>query len=260
MKKILIIEDEELAVQRLGEMLHRIDPAAQIAGTTTSIQSSVEWLKKNPFPDLILMDIELSDGQSFEIFNHIEINVPVIFTTSYDDFAIKAFKVNSIDYLLKPVEEEDLKSALEKYDRLKLSFSEKPLLSEDINKLVQELKNQLLITGMRDRFLVKQGLQYISVETSDIAYFFAEGRLSFFVTWKNQKYVVDYTLDELELMLDSRQFYRANRAYMIHIKSISQIHNYFNGRLKLDLKPAPGGEGVTISREKAGEFKKWMGK
>lgn len=253
--EILIIEDEQLGAEKLIRLLTSIDPFIKIVGNTRSIRASVEWLLQHTHPDIILMDIELTDGQSFEIFNHIAIKSMVIFTTSYDEYALQAFKVNSVDYLLKPIKREELQNALDKYRQLQQKFSG-PSLS--IEHLINELKQQHAKTW-RSRFLVKQGQKLVSVETSDIAYFYADGRLSYFIGWDKQKHVLDYTIEELEQMLDPQQYYRANRAFLIHIKAVGQIHNYFNGKLKLDLKPAIDKE-VLISREKAMEFKEWMGK
>lgn len=254
--KVLIIEDEELGVERLTKHLNAIDPAIEVVGTTGSIADSVQWLQNHPHPDIVLMDIELSDGQSFAIFNEVDIKSTVIFTTSYDEFALKAFKVNSIDYLLKPIKKEDLKNSLDKYHQLKQQYAPAP--SVQIETLLSELKQQQKKT-YRNRFLVKQGQRLVSIEITDIAYFYAEGRLCFFKTWNKAKYIVDYTLDELEEMLDPVTFYRANRGFIVQVKSIAQIHTHFNGKLLLELEP-PTEKEVVISREKASEFKEWMGK
>ncbi|MBE7170822.1 MAG: response regulator transcription factor [Williamsia sp.] len=255
--KVLIIEDEPLGVERLTKHLRAIDPGIDIVGSTGSISASVQWLQTNPQPDVILMDIELSDGQSFDIFTQVDVKSTVIFTTSYDEYALKAFKVNSIDYLLKPVRKEDLKNSLDKYASLKEQFNP-PAPAFSIDTLVNELKSQNTKT-YRTRFLVKLGQRLVSVETKEIAYFYADGRLCYFKTWDKQKYVVDYNMDELEAMLDPQEYYRANRAFIICIKSVAQIHNYFNNKLKLDLTPSTEKE-VLVSREKATEFKEWMGK
>lgn len=252
---ILIIEDEQLGAEKLARLIKSIDESIQIVGNTRSIKSSVEWLMEHEHPDIILMDIELTDGQSFEIFSHLSIKSMVIFTTSYDEYALQAFKVNSVDYLLKPIKKEELKNALDKFQEWQVKFSSPAL---NIQQLINGLKQQQP-KSWRARFLVKQGQKLVSIETSEIAYLYAEGRLSYFITWDKQKYVLDYTIEELEEMLDPQQFYRANRAFLIHIKSVSQIHNYFNSKLKLDLQPATDKE-VLISREKAAEFKDWMGK
>jgi two-component system response regulator LytT len=253
--EILIIEDEQLGAEKLIRLVKAIDSSIEIVGNTRSIKSSVEWLLQHKHPDIILMDIELTDGQSFEIFNHVNIKSMVIFTTSYDEYALQAFKVNSVDYLLKPIKREELKNALEKYQQWQQKFSSSSL---NIEHLINELKQQQS-PSWRSRFLVKVGQKLISIETPEIAYFYAEGRLSYFITWDKQKHILDYTIEELEQMLDPKQFYRANRGFIIHIKAVSQIHNYFNGKLKLELQPAIDKE-VLISREKATEFKEWMGK
>ncbi len=252
---ILIIEDEQLGAEKLARLIKSIDESIQIVGNTRSIKSSVEWLMEHEHPDIILMDIELTDGQSFEIFSHLSIKSMVIFTTSYDEYALQAFKVNSVDYLLKPIKKEELKTALDKFQEWQVKFSSPAV---NIQQLINGLKQQQP-KSWRARFLVKQGQKLVSIETSEIAYLYAEGRLSYFITWDKQKYVLDYTIEELEEMLDPQQFYRANRAFLIHIKSVSQIHPYFNSKLKLDLQPATDKE-VLISREKAAEFKDWMGK
>lgn len=256
--KILIIEDEPLGAETLEQYLAEIDPSIVVAGITESIKSSVEWLQNNPAPEIILMDIELADGQSFEIFNLVKITSAVIFTTSYDEYALKAFKVNSIDYLLKPIKKAELEKAIDKYRQLKELFAGNDS-GMNIESLLSDLRLQQSKT-QRNRFLVKQGQRLVSVEVDDIAYFFAEGRLSYFCTWNKNKYVVDYTMEELESMLNPQTFFRANRSYIIHIKSVLQIHNYFNGKLKLDIKPAIEKDEVVISREKAAAFKDWMGK
>lgn len=254
--KILIIEDENLAARKLKKLVTEIEPTADIVGMTDSIESSVEWLETNPTPDLILMDIELADGQSFEIFNRTEVNSTIIFTTAYDEYALKAFKVNSIDYLLKPVRSEELEKALDKFKALKKGGTADNRVNIDM--LLKELRQSQGKQEYRNRFLVKQGQKFITVETHDIAYFFTEDRVNFIKTRAGQRFIVDYTLDELEQTLDTRQFFRANRQFIVHAKAVESVHPYFNSKLKLHLKPAIEDE-VLISREKASEFKQWMG-
>jgi two-component system, LytTR family, response regulator LytT len=251
--KILIVEDEDLAVKKLQKTLAAVNPSAKVVGTTDSIKSTVEWLQQNDQPDLILMDIELADGQSFEIFNLTEVNSPVIFTTSYDEFALKAFKVNSVDYLLKPIQKEDLQAALEKFQKMKSSAEVK------IESLVKELQQKLQPKEYRKRFLVKLGQKLVSVEIGEIAFFYSDGRLNFFKTIDNRKFVVDYTMDELEEMLDPQKFFRISRSFYVSVNSIEKIDDYFGNRLILGLKPAVEKEAL-VSREKVTEFKKWMGK
>ena len=252
---ILIVEDEELAVKKLQKTLASVDAAAHVVGVTDSIKETVEWLQANNNPDLILMDIELADGQSFEIFNQVEVKAPVIFTTSYDEFALKAFKVNSVDYLLKPIQTEDLQAALTKYK--KLTDGKKG----DINleSLVKQLQQQLQPKEFRKRFLVKHAQKLVSVDVDEISYFYSDGRLNFFKTSDNKKYVVDYTMEELEDMLDPEKFFRISRSFYVAVEAIDKIDDYFGNRLILQLKPAVDKEAL-VSREKVSDFKKWMGK
>ncbi len=259
--KILIIEDEELAVKKLRKTLAAVDEEAIVAGTADSIKAAVEWLQENPKPDLILMDIELADGQSFEIFNLVEVKSPVVFTTSYDEYALKAFKVNSIDYLLKPVQQEELAAALSKYKKLKNIYAGKENTTGGFNmdSLVKELQQKLQPKEYRKRFLVKQGQKLVSVDVEEIAYFFSDGRLNFFRTSDNRKFVVDYTMDDLEEMLDPESYFRISRSFYVSIASVDKIDDYFGNRLILGLKPAVDKEAL-VSREKVTDFKKWMGK
>lgn len=259
--KVLIIEDEELAVKKLRKTLASVDATAEVVGVADSIRSSVNWLETNPTPDLILMDIELADGQSFEIFDKTEVKSTVIFTTSYDEYALKAFKVNSVDYLLKPVQKEDLQVALDKYKNLKNIYGGNNNDSTPLNvdSLVKELQQKLQPKEFRKRFLVKHAQKLVSVEVDEIAYFYSDGRLNFFKTHDNKKYVVDYTMDELEEMLDPEKYFRISRSFYVSVSSIDQIHDYFGNRLMLNLKPVVDKESI-VSREKVTDFKKWMGK
>jgi DNA-binding LytR/AlgR family response regulator len=251
---ILIVEDEELAQKKLQKTLANVDATAKVVGITDSIQSTVTWLEAHQ-PDLILMDIELADGQSFEIFNQIDVKAPVIFTTSYDEYALKAFKVNSVDYLLKPVQTEDLQAALNKYKKL----SENKNGSVQLEALVKQLQQQLQPKEFRKRFLVKHAQKLVSVDVDEVAYFYSDGRLNFFKTADNKKYVVDYTMDELADMLNPNSFFRISRSFYVSIDSIEKIDEYFGNRLILQLKPAVDKEAL-VSREKVSDFKKWMGK
>lgn len=255
--KILIVEDEELAVKKLQKTLLSIDRMVEVVGVTDSIKSTVDYLKNNPPPDLILMDIELADGQSFEVFNLVPVKGPVIFITSYDEYALKAFKVNSVDYLLKPVQKEELEGALNKYKEL--NMADRGNNSNDINNLIKELQNKLQPKEYRKRFLVKQAQKLVSIEVDDIAYFYSDGRLNFFKTRDNRKFVVDYTMDELSDMLDPEKYFRISRSFYVSVDSIDQIHDYFGNRLLLNLNPALDKEAL-VSREKVMDFKKWMGK
>jgi DNA-binding LytR/AlgR family response regulator len=257
--KILIVEDEVLAAKKLTKTVASVDENAEIIGVADSIQGTVEWLNNNPAPDLILMDIELADGQSFEIFGLTEVKSPVIFTTSYDEFALQAFKVNSIDYLLKPVQKEDLEAALNKFKQLKTIYKDEKKEEVNLEQIVKELQQKLQPKEFRKRFLVKHGQKLISIEIDEIAYFFSDGRLNFFKTFDNRKFVVDYTMDEMEEMLDPDKYFRISRSFYVSINAIDQIHDYFGNRLLLHLNPAVEKEAI-VSREKVSDFKKWMGK
>ncbi|OLY91238.1 two component transcriptional regulator, LytTR family [Cnuella takakiae] len=252
---ILIVEDEELAQRKLQKTLGAVDASAKVVGITDSIQSTVGWLQNNPTVDLILMDIELADGQSFEVFNLVDVKAPVIFTTSYDEYALKAFKVNSVDYLLKPVQSEDLQVALDKYKKLAASRGG----DVNIDSLVKQIQQQMQPREYRKRFLVKLAQKLVSVEVNEISYFYSDGRLNFFKTADNKKFVVDYTMDELEEMLDPDRFFRISRSFFVAIEAIEKMEDYFGNRLILSLKPSTEKEAL-VSREKVGEFKKWMGK
>ena len=255
--KILIVEDEELAVKKLQKTLLSIDRMVEVVGVTDSIKSTVDFLKQNSAPDLILMDIELADGQSFEVFNMIQVKNPVIFITSYDEYALKAFKVNSVDYLLKPVQKDELEAALNKYKELNNSDNNKG--TSDINNLIKELQSKLQPKEYSKRFLVKQAQKLVSIEVDEIAYFYSDGRLNFFKTRDNRKFVVDYTMDELSDMLDPDKYFRISRSFYVSVDAIDQIHDYFGNRLLLNLTPALDKEAL-VSREKVMDFKKWMGK
>jgi DNA-binding LytR/AlgR family response regulator len=250
--KILIVEDEELAAEKLALMVSAMEEEAEIIGCTGSIKATVDWLRISQKPDLILMDIELSDGQSFEVFNQVEVDSAVIFTTSYDEFALKAFKVNSIDYLLKPVQKSDLRNAFDKFKK------QRDRTGSNVLK-IQNLVEQILPRQFRKRFLVKHAQKHIPIEVEEIAYFFVHERIVFFKTWDNKKYIVDYPLDEIEKALDPTRFFRINRSFIVSIKSIIQAHDYFNSRLMLTMQPQIDTE-VIVSRDKVPDFKNWIGK
>lgn len=256
---VLIVEDEDLAIRKLKNTLASLESEIHVVGTTDSITGTVEWLKNHPLPDLILMDIELTDGQSFEIFNRTEVLSPVIFTTSYDEFALKAFKVNSVDYLLKPVQKDELAAAIGKFRNMKERYASKSTGDPQISELVKELQQSLRTRDFRSRFLVRHAQKLVSVETDCIAYFYSDEKLNFFTTVDDKNYIVDYTLDEIEHMLDPAKFFRIGRGFFVSIRCIDQIHDYFGNRLKLQLKPVTTKEAI-VSREKVSDFKKWLGR
>ena len=255
----LLVEDEDLAVRKLQKLLQEVAPDLTVAGVTDSIEASVDWLESNPAPDLIFMDIELADGQSFEIFDRVPVRSKVIFTTSYDEYALRAFKVNSIDYLLKPIQKEDLERSLQKFHALTPERVEPNGAGMNLENLLRELYRQNPTKDFRKRFLVRQGQRMLSVEVRDVAYFYTDERFSFFKTHANQKFLVDYTLDELFDMLDPAQFFRINRGVIVTHGAVETIQPYFGNRLALGLKPAFEKEAL-VSREKVSDFKVWMGK
>ncbi|WP_066830176.1 LytR/AlgR family response regulator transcription factor [Rufibacter ruber] len=256
---ILLIEDEYLASEKLEAQLLRYDPRIRVLDTIDSIRNAVRWFENNPAPDLAFLDIHLSDGNSFEIFQKVEVKCPIIFTTAYDEYAVKAFKVNSIDYLLKPISNEDLAAAMEKFKRLRQSQPAPPAL--DMHQIMALLNrnNQPETPHYKNRFLVKSGQKIRSISTEEIAYFYAEDKIVFLITTTGQRFITDYTLDTLQELLDPEQFSRLNRQFIAHIHSIDEIHPYLKGRLKVYVKPATDKE-IIISNERAHAFKEWLGK
>lgn len=248
---LLIIEDEHLSAIKLKTLLLSHMPGASVPDILDSVEQSVNWLQQHPAPDLIFMDIELSDGQSFEIFQHVEIKTPVIFTTAYDEYAIRAFKVNSIDYLLKPVKEAELRTALAKFNQLYANGIR--------TNLATQIKQLSVHITRRSRFLVRAGQKFVSIELAAVAYFFSEGKVSFFRTWDGRKYIVDYTLDSIEQELDACSFLRINRQFVAHVKSVKEVHPLYNGKLKITLEPAIQEE-VIVSRDRAHALKDWLGR
>ena len=252
--RILIVEDEPLLAKQLKNILFELEPGYTVTGICYSVRQTIKQLQQLPQPDLILMDIELADGQSFEVFQQVEVISPVIFITAYDEFAIKAFKLNSIDYLLKPVSKEDIKAALQKFHRTQKRYG----IPESIQAMLSEIqKLQQQAQGYRERFLIKTGSKMISIDVEDIAYFISENGLTFLHT-HHQKYILDYTLDELQNMLSPKQFFRANRKCILNSKSVVAIRSWFNQKLVVEVKPAME-EQVIVSREKAGLFRSWLG-
>lgn len=251
MMKVLIIEDEAPAFRRLQKVLEEIDAEIDILEVIDSVDDSVKWLKNHNHPDLIFMDIQLSDGLSFEIFDSVEISKPVIFTTAFDEYMLKAFKVNSIDYLLKPIKKEDLAHSLNKYNSLKHSFGGQ----QDLNTLIKQIR--LDDKKYKSRFLVKMGDRLIAVLTEDIAFFYTHNGLVYLKTHAGRSYVVDFTLDELSQQLDPENFYRVNRQYIINFPSIKSVHKWYKGKLMIETY-IPVEDQITVSAEKATEFKDWM--
>lgn len=254
--EVLIIEDEGLLARRLQHMLEELDSSVHIKGLTDSVGGTLKWLSENEEPDIIFMDIELADGQCFQIFEKANIQVPVIFTTAYDEYTLKAFKVNSVDYLLKPITKEDLKRAWEKflrihYDNKKDSFNEQ--LQELLKSISPGNKNKY-----KERFLVKKGQKMMPVNANDIAYFTIRNGVSFLITKEKQKFPVDYTLDEIEQMLDRKHFFRVNRQFILSHDTIVSVQPWFNSKLKIEIS-IPADDDIIVSRERSVAFKEWLG-
>lgn len=255
--RLLIVEDEQLLARQLTKLVLELEPAIRIAGQTNSIETTLEWLCNNSSPDLILMDIELADGQCFEIFKQFPVKSPVIFTTAYDEFALRAFKVNSIDYLLKPIKKEALRSAMDKWKELHGTWmASHPV--PDFNALVRDLLKDREDLTYRERFLVKQGQKLVSVNTNEVAFFNAKNTLNFITTKSEQKFLLDYTLDQVEQLVQPKKFFRANRQFILAHDIITAIHPWFNGKLKVETNLSLE-EDIIISREKAPQFREWMG-
>ncbi|WP_046242753.1 LytR/AlgR family response regulator transcription factor [Hymenobacter terrenus] len=252
--QILLLEDEYPAAERLQRLLRQADPSAEVLAVLQSVAATRQWLASNPAPDLILSDIQLSDGLSFEIFEGLALRSPIIFTTAYDEYAIKAFRVRSIDYLLKPVKLADLQAALSKFHDLRPSFSP----NESAQRL-ERLLDSLPLAGKpyKTRFLVSSGSQLLPLDVDQVAYFVTRHELTTIVAHDGRRFVLDYTLEQLERLLDPRQFFRANRQLLLHLSAVRRLHPYFNGKYKLDLHPEVSDE-MLVSRGKASAFKAWL--
>lgn len=246
---IIIVEDEKPAAQKLKKALEQYDAGIQVIATLGSIREAELWLTKNEHPQLAFMDISLGDGLSFKIFEQVNINFPVIFTTAYDEYWQEAFEHNSIDYLLKPIKQEKLEAALKKFETFKKHFTQQ----------FQQLKSWQQGSGgpYKKRFLVKRGSDYISVKTDDIAYLFATHKMVCMVDCKNQKFILDQSLSDLEKQLDPSRFFRITRKHLINMHSVTRMQTFGKGKLKIEIVPEPGEE-IIIAQENVAAFKEWM--
>jgi two-component system LytT family response regulator len=251
MKTILIIEDEDAAFNRLSKMITVELPDSNILPQIVSIKSAVEWLETNVTPDLIFLDVHLADGESFEIFKKTRVNSPIIFTTAYDQYALEAFKVNSIDYLLKPIKKEELNRAIDKFHNLKNSGA----ADVNIQKLLSTLQTQQ--SAYKQRFVVRYGEHIKTIETGDIAYFYTESKANFMVTKDNKRFAIDYNLDQLEELLDPKKFFRINRQFIIGFHSIAEMFAYSKSRVLIKLNP-PSKLETIVSSERSASFKQWI--
>lgn len=255
--KVLIIEDEPFAQKELKRLLDVVEGKFEVLDMLDTVEDSVEWLRNNPAPDLIFLDIQLADGVSFDIFRKVKVESPVIFTTAYDEYAIRAFQLNSIDYLLKPIKMNDLMRAINKLENLKSQFGSGE--DENVNITKNQLEN-LLNLGKKEyksRFVAKVGDQIKHIPVEDIAYFFAEDNVVFLITGSNARYIIDYSIEEIAALVDPQNFFRLNRAFVAQINAIDKVYKYLNSRLKIELKPESEKE-VIISRAKVPEFMEWM--
>ena len=251
---ILIIEDEEPAFRRLQKMLKELEPNHTMLNQIVSVSSAIKWFKENDAPDLIISDIQLSDGISFEIFKQVDIKCPIIFTTAYDQYAIEAFKVNSIDYLLKPVKKEELEKAVTKFKNL-IPTTSAPAI--DINKLLQSLQ-PATGTDYKKRFVVRYGEHIKTIDIEEVVYFYTEDKATFLCTKDARRFVVDFNLDTLDSILDPKIFFRINRQFIISIHSIAEMFAYSKSRVLIKLNPAAKHETI-VSTERSADFKHWLG-
>jgi two-component system LytT family response regulator len=262
---VLLVEDEAVAARQLKAMLGRAGEDIHVVAVLESIEAAVTYLRQSPQPDLMLLDIELEDGQSFEIFRQVDVTSPVIFTTAYDEYARRAFEVNSVDYLLKPIEEAALRKALDKFRQLRQTYGGDPSVGKAGGLLIpiDELLRQINQYGQpnthfRDRFLVHMGQRLLPIDVAEVAYFFSANKLTYLKTATDKQYAIDYSLDELEQSLDPRRFYRINRQFIVSHKAVQKVHLYFTSKLKVDLVPTADDD-VIVSREKAMAFRRWLG-
>jgi DNA-binding LytR/AlgR family response regulator len=249
---ILIVENELPAADKLISILQRIDKSVNVLGVVETVEETINRLQDIPGPDLILMDIQLDDGLCFEIFETIDVEIPVIFTTAYDEYTLKAFKVNSIDYLLKPIEEESLKAALLKFKKL---YGANDPFKRDFKQLLYEFRNQY-----KSRFLVKIGSKFRSIPVGEINHFHICERSVFLKDYQGQDYGVDYSLEQLENILDSRKFFRINRDCIVNINMIQLMNSYSSSRLQLTIKDHEKDDLFVVSRDRVADFKRWIDK
>ena len=248
---ILIIENEIPASERLIRMLKKTDKSIMVMGIVETVEEAINRLQMKPEPDLIFMDIQLDDGLCFEIFETINVEIPVIFTTAYDEYTLRAFKVNSVDYLLKPVDEKALLSALGKFK--KLYYDDKDPFKKDFRQLINEFRNQY-----KSRFLIKIGEKFRSVPAGEISHFYINERSVFLSDFQGRDYGVDYSLEQLQSILDPRKFFRINRECIVNIDSIALMYSYSSSRLQLTIKNMDKNDLFIVSRDKVADFKKWI--
>jgi DNA-binding LytR/AlgR family response regulator len=268
--KTLIVEDELNTARTLQRLLREVRPQAEVLCHTESVADTVQWLQENPAPDLILMDIHLGDGSSFEVFRRVQVSCPVIFITAYDEHALEAFRVNSIDYLLKPLTRADLQRSLDKFDALRQHYAGNaaaaagslaatpPTATPDFTELLRTMQQQLAQPNpAKASWLIPHKTKLIPVAAEEVAHFVIRHGLVSLTTLSGQEYTVDFTLDELESQVDGRQFFRANRQVLFARASLVELEPYYNGRMVVHLKPAPREE-VIVPKPRVTELKQWI--
>jgi two-component system response regulator LytT len=248
--KLLIIEDEPASAQRLKKLVEEIELEIVVLDILDSISSSVEWFKTHTEPDLVLSDIHLADGLSFEIFKLVNLDCPVIFTTAFDQYAIQAFKVNSIDYLLKPIKKAELAEAIRKYKKMQPAAQQFDL--SQLSALMGKQDKDYL-----KRLMIRIGQQIKVVGIKDLAYFYIDEKIVFGVSFNKDRYPIDLSLDQLEKQLDPERFFRINRGFIISLESIETMITYSKARIKIKLKPPCEEESIT-STERSAEFRDWL--
>ena len=244
--RILIIEDEKPAADRLIRLVLEIEPTAEILDTVDSVESTLNYLAANVAPDLLLMDIHLADGSCFEIFKYEHIEIPIIFTTAYDEYALQAFKTNALDYLMKPIKQAELAAAFAKFS--KMTGSQRPNLENVASRMTPQYV---------ERFLIKTGQNYRIVELRDVSYFMSEDKISYAIRLDGKRSALDFTMDKLETMLSPKEFFRLNRQFIVTARSIEEMSTYSKSRVKVKLMPKNKEEPV-VSSERTGEFKRWL--
>lgn len=250
--KVVIIEDETPAANRLIKLLRNVDDCVDIVGRFDSVESAVIFFQAAAAFDLAFMDIQLADGLSFDIFSKVKITAPVIFTTAFDQYTLKAFKVNSIDYLLKPIDENELQQAVEKYKQL---YSKK---ENDFSDKILKMMQEMAAVKYKERLLIKRGQQLSYLKTDITAYCYADGKLCYAVDFNNNKYLLETNLSELEEQLQPNKFYRINRSLLVNIDAVKKVHTWLGGRLKLELSLSANAETI-VSRDRVNGFKDWLG-
>ena len=245
----LIVEDEALSAQHLKTLLHKTAPEINVINILDTVKDTVDYLKTIPAIDIIFLDVHLADGISFDIFQQVEVKQPIIFTTAYDEYAIKAFKVNSIDYLLKPIGISDVKNAINKFKTHHTPNHSLHAKHQHASEIISRVH--------KTRFIVKMGETISSIKTEDIAFFIAEEGVVMLVNKEGKRFPIDYTMDALELIVSDKMFFRISRKMIVNIEQINQVQTYFNGRLKIKLKQTYN-EDCIVSRERVNDFKRWL--